>query len=251
VTLTEASRTERPLHLGALKFLSVARSHVGRVRTVNEDASLNRPDIGLWAVADGMGGHQRGDIASEELITALAGVRAFSSAYSFRDAVSTAIARTNAALFASADDDTIGSTIVTLLAYNGHFSCLWAGDSRAYLYRNGVLKRLTKDHSVVQDMIDAGVLSANDARRHPKANMITRAVGARPAVALDDVCGAILPGDRFLLCSDGLHGPVSDQSIAEIVRRAPLEWAANALIERALADGNDNITAVLIAAEER
>lgn len=251
MTFTEASRTERPVHLGSLKFLSVSQSHVGRVRTVNEDACLNRPEIGLWAVADGMGGHQRGDIASAELMAALECVRSFSSAYAFRDAVSTAIARTNAALFASADNDTMGSTIVTLLAHNGHFACLWAGDSRAYLYRNGALKRLTKDHSVVQDMVDAGVLSSSDAHHHPRANLITRAVGASATVALEEACGAIVPGDRFLLCSDGLHGPVSDQAIADIMRRSPLEWAANALVEQALSDGRDNISAVLVAAERR
>jgi serine/threonine protein phosphatase PrpC len=244
------ARAERAAHLAPFKFLSVARSHVGHVRAINEDAYLNKPEQGFWAVADGMGGHQRGDVASAELVGELSRVGAFTSAYAFRDAVTAAIARTNGSFFARAGEETMGSTIVALLAHNGHYACLWAGDSRAYLYRHGALRRLTRDHSLVQNLVDAGTLSPEEASSHHQANIITRAVGAHRVVALDDVCGPIQPGDRFLLCSDGLHGQVSDAHIAEIMRRAPLEWAANALVERALAaGGSDNITAVLIAAE--
>lgn len=236
--------------LGAFKFLSVSSTHVGRVRTLNEDAYLNRPDIGLWAVADGMGGHARGEVASAMVIESLNGMSRFSSAYAFRDSVTRAICGVNDELFAQAEDEAMGSTVVTLLAHNGHYACLWAGDSRAYIYRNGAMRRLTRDHSLVQDMVEAGALSAEDARSHPRANIITRAVGARATLRLDDVSGAIEPGDRFLLCSDGLTGAVSERVIADTMRRAPLEWAAQSLIDHALAGGgSDNITAVLVSVE--
>jgi serine/threonine protein phosphatase Stp1 len=250
VCVQSPPRSRRGAHLGGYKFLAVGRTHVGRVRTLNEDAYLNRPDIGLWAVADGMGGHARGEVASAAVIEALEGVTGFSSAYAFRDGVTRALCGVNDTLVSQTDDAGMGSTVVTLLAHNGHFACLWAGDSRAYLYRNNALRRLTRDHSLVQEMVEAGALSAEEARSHPRANIITRAVGVRAALCLDDVCGVIEPGDRFLLCSDGLTGAVSDRVIAETMRRAPLEWAAQSLIELALAGGgSDNVTAVLIGVE--
>lgn len=244
-------QSRRPGHLGAFKFLSVGRTHQGCVRELNEDALLNRPDIGLWAVADGMGGHQGGEVASAAVIEALGRVDNFSSAYAFRDGAAHALAGVNAQLTAlSAERGTMGATIVTLLAHEGHYACLWAGDSRAYLYRGGALKRLTRDHSVVQEMVDAGALSEERARAHPRANVITRAVGAREDLQLDNAFGNVQRGDRFLLCSDGLTGVVTDRGIAEAMIRAPLEAAAERLLETALARGApDNVTLVLIAAE--
>jgi serine/threonine protein phosphatase PrpC len=243
-----AARNARPDHLGAFKFLSVGLSHVGCVRTLNEDALLNRPDIGLWAVADGMGGHAHGDVASARVIAALDSVDAFSSAYAFRDGVAKAVESVNRALFAEPLIETTGSTVVTLMAHDGHFACLWAGDSRAYLYRAGRLRRLTRDHSVIQDLLDQGAISPDEARRHPKSNIITRAVGAHATLQLDDAFGMLQHDDRFLLCSDGLCAAVGDAAIAEAMRRAPLEAGAQALINQALAaGGEDNISVVLVA----
>lgn len=244
-------RTPRPGHLAALKFLSVERTHEGCVRSLNEDALLNRADIGLWAVADGMGGHECGELASARTVEALAGVTSFSSAYAFRDAAAQALAQANADLFQlSQVGGAIGSTVVALLAHQGHYACLWAGDSRAYLYRAGALKRLTRDHSVVQEMVDGGVLSEEGARRHPRANVITRAIGARADLELDHVSGPMQAGDRYLLCSDGLTTVVSDREIAEAMIRAPLEAAAERLLDQALARGApDNVTVILVAAE--
>jgi serine/threonine protein phosphatase PrpC len=244
-------RTSRPSHLGAFKFLSVGRTHVGCVRSLNEDAVLNRADIGLWAVADGMGGHEGGEVASAAVIDALSGVSNFTTAYAFRDAAAQALIEANTKLVElSAGRGTMGSTVVTLLAHEGHYACLWAGDSRAYLYRAGVLKRLTRDHSVVQEMVDAGAITEDRARAHPRANVITRAVGAREPIEIDSVFGPIQAGDRFLLCSDGLTGVVTEREIAEHMIRAPLEAAAERLIDQALARGApDNVSLVLLAAE--
>lgn len=244
-------RTSRPGHLGAFKFLSVGRTHVGCVRSLNEDAVLNRADIGLWAVADGMGGHEGGEVASTAVVDALSKVSNFTTAYAFRDAATQALSEVNAKLVElSASRGTMGSTVVTLLAHDGHYACLWAGDSRAYLYRAGALKRLTRDHSVVQEMVDAGAITEERARAHPRANVITRAVGAREQLVVDSVFGPIQAGDRFLLCSDGLTGVVTDREIAEHMIRAPLEAAAERLLDQALARGApDNVSLVLVSAE--
>jgi serine/threonine protein phosphatase Stp1 len=182
----------------------------------------------------------------------LDGVGAFSSAYAFRDSVAKAIASANQTLFADSETETTGSTVVTLMAHDSHFACLWAGDSRAYLYRDGGLRRLTRDHSVVQDLIDAGAILPEQANRHPKSNIITRAVGAHATLQLDDASGILQHDDRFLLCSDGLCRAISDYAIAEAMRRAPLESAAHALLNQALAaGGEDNISLVLVTVARR
>jgi serine/threonine protein phosphatase PrpC len=236
-----------------LKFLSIGRTHVGCVRDLNEDAFLNRPDIGVWAVADGMGGHDGGEVASARVIAALESVGACADAYALRDRASRALLKANEELVTRGLEQfggAIGSTVAALLAHRGHFACLWAGDSRVYLYRNAHLRQLTHDHSVVQEMVDAGGLRAEDARRHPKGNMITRAVGARANLELDAVYGAIQRGDRILLCSDGLTSVLEDREIAEELNRAPAERAAERLIARALSRGvNDNVTVVIVMAE--
>jgi serine/threonine protein phosphatase PrpC len=236
---------------GHYRYGSAAATHVGTVRTLNEDAWLDRPDLGLWAVADGMGGHEGGEVASAAVVDALDTVSSFATAYAFRDAVAQALIEANSKLVdLSADRGTMGSTVVSLLAHEAHYACLWAGDSRAYLYRAGALKRLTRDHSLVQEMVDAGAISEESARRHPRSNVITRAVGAGEQLEVESVFGPIQAGDRFLLCSDGLTAVVTDREIAEHMIRAPLEAAAERLLDQALARGApDNVTLVLVAAE--
>lgn len=247
------SRPSRPAHLGGAKFLSVARTHAGKVRALNEDRVLDRPDIGLWAVADGMGGHHDGGAASTMVIDALERVDAFSSAYAYRDQVSLVLQDVNAHLRRQASESPehlSGSTVVAMLVHQNHFACLWAGDSRAYALRAGMIKRLTHDHSMVQAMVDSGALSADEARHHPRANVITRAVGAADSLLLESVHGQVHPGDRFLLCSDGLTTLLADREIAGYMARAPLQAGLDAMLGLALARGApDNVTIVLISAE--
>lgn len=242
-------------HLGALKFLSVGRSDVGCVRKLNEDAFLDRPEIGLWAVADGMGGHDAGEVASATVIEALRGVDAFRSAYGFRHATCLALHEANARLRERCDDlagGICGSTIAALLVHQGHYACVWAGDSRIYLYRDGEMRRLTRDHSVVQSLVDAGCLSDDQARSHQSSHVITRAVGAHLTLELESVHGQVRAGDRFLLCSDGLTGLVRDGELADFLRRPPLEAALEKMIAAALSRGGaDNVTAILVAAEPK
>jgi serine/threonine protein phosphatase PrpC len=241
-------------HLGALKLLSVGRSHVGCVRKLNEDSFLDRPDVGLWGVADGMGGHDAGDVASATVIDALAGVSSFRSAYAFRHGVCLALHDANARLRGGDDPcgGICGSTVAVLLVHNGHYACVWAGDSRIYLYRDGEMRRLTRDHSVVQGMVDAGKLNDEQARAHASSHVITRAVGAAATLELESAHGPVRAGDRFLLCSDGLTGLVRDAELGAFLLRPPLEAALDKMINVALSRGApDNVTAILVAAEGR
>ena len=248
-------RPAREQHLGSLKFLSVSRTHVGCVRALNEDAVLNRPDLGLWAVADGMGGHDSGEVASAMIVDALADVRSFGSAYAFRDGVTAALQEVNTALLARAAQrgaQMIGSTVAALLAYDGHYACVWAGDTRVYHQRGGEFRRISRDHSVVQELLDAGALTPEEARSHKRGNVITRAVGAAPTLSLDVVYGHIRPGDRFLLCSDGLTTVVDDRDIEAMLIAPPLEAAVERLVNKALTRGApDNVSVLLVGAERR
>ena len=140
--------------------------------------------------------------------------------------------------------------MVTLLVHEDHYACLWAGDSRAYLRRGGRLARITQDHSLVQEMVDAGTLTPEQSRTHRRANVITRAVGVSRSLTLDMLHAAVEPGDVFLLCSDGLTGVVEDIEIEAVLRTGELEPAAEALMHLALERGaRDNVTLVLIGAD--
>jgi serine/threonine protein phosphatase PrpC len=240
--------------MAELILRSTALTHVGRVRQGNEDNYLDRPDAGLWAVADGMGGHQAGEVASGLLVQALAQVDARVSGYAFLDEIQAAVQRVNLDLRARAaalrPGAVIGSTLVLLLASEGHYACLWAGDSRAYRLRDGLLQQITHDHSVAQDLIDSGALSRADARTSKAQHVLTRAVGVAETLALDMREGDIRSGDLFLLCSDGLTGMVEDDEIGRILQDLPRADAAQALLALALErGGRDNITLVLVAAD--
>ncbi len=243
----------QPASAPALSFTSVARTHVGRVRSSNQDRFVGRDGAALWAVADGMGGHQGGELAAGMLVDALAWLDLAGAGPARLETVCASVDTVNAALVAAAaalpDAGTIGSTLVVLIAHRHHFACLWAGDSRAYLLRDGALARITHDHSLVQSLVDNGALSPAEARGHPRANIITRAVGIDPRIVLDSRHAAVVAGDLFLLCSDGLTAMVSDSEIEAILRENEPEAAADALISRALeAGGKDNVTLVLVSA---
>jgi serine/threonine protein phosphatase PrpC len=201
-----------------------------------------------------MGGHQAGEVAAGLVVETLADVGDFASGYHSLNAVNRALQDANRALIARAADQgpgaLIGSTVVTLLIHDGHYACLWAGDSRAYLCRRGGLSRLTQDHSLVQEMVAAGALTPEQSRTHARANVITRAVGVAPTLKLDMLHAAVEPGDVFLLCSDGLTGVVEDVEIEAVLAAGALEPAAEALMQLALERGaRDNVTLVLIRAD--
>jgi serine/threonine protein phosphatase PrpC len=227
---------------------------VGRVRSLNEDALLDRGDIGLWVVADGMGGHAAGDFASQAIVDALGQVAPPSGGSSFLRDVEERIQVAHAALrresLARGSGGIIGSTVVALLAWNRHYACVWAGDSRLYLLRDGALRQVSRDHSLVQDLVDAGELAPEQAESHPQANVVTRAVGAVEHLVLDKTHEQISVGDMFLLCSDGLTRHVSDQEIAAVLTDETAPGAAQVLIDLALERGaRDNVTTVVVRCE--
>jgi serine/threonine protein phosphatase Stp1 len=233
------------------QFRAWAVTHPGTVREHNEDVYVNRPDLGLWAVADGAGGHDAGEVASGLIATALDSIPPELSAEETLTQVRMRMAATHAALrerAARQGHGMIASTVVVLIARHGHFACLWAGDSRAYLLRDGTLARVTRDHSLVQELVDDGQITDAEAENHPRANVITRAVGSEAdMVELDKVTDRLVDGDRFLLCSDGLSKELSDAEMLEILRVDDAEPAAERLVAAALArNARDNVTAVVL-----
>ena len=233
---------------------SWATTHVGARRSHNEDTLVDRPDLGLWAVADGAGGHDAGEVASGMIAEALEAIPPGIGGGDLLGQVRTRIAATHAALRAEAErrgpDVTIASTVVVLVVREDHFACLWAGDSRAYLLRDGVLLQISRDHSLVQELVDSGAIDAAAAERHPHANVITRAVGAAlDDFTLDKVSDRLQPGDRFLLCSDGLNKTLSDDDLSALLAGAGDDAPTEALVAAALArQVTDNVTAVVVAA---
>ncbi|ABQ31285.1 MULTISPECIES: PP2C family protein-serine/threonine phosphatase [Acidiphilium] len=230
-----------------------AETHVGAVRRHNEDAYLCRPDLGLWAVADGAGGHQAGEVASGMIVAGLDRLEPGLTAAELLPQVRGVVNETHHALLHEASQRgpraVIASTIAILILRDDHFACLWAGDSRVYLLRGGELTQLTRDHSLVQALVDEGRLTPEAAEHHPQANVITRAVGADDAdLELDKVIGRIEPGDRFLLCSDGLSKTLPEAEIAALLGSPDGVPPPELLIAATLArKGNDNVTAVVVA----
>jgi protein phosphatase/serine/threonine-protein phosphatase Stp1 len=231
-------------------LVSTHCSHPGAVRTRNEDTCVALDAVGVWAVADGAGGHGAGDVASAAVAEALALLPPHLTAAELLAQVRLRLTAVHGELQARAaaagPSRIIASTVVVLLARGGHYACLWAGDSRIYLLRDGVFTRVTRDHSLVQDLVDQGTLSEAEAESHPQANVITRAIGAAGELLLDKVSARLLPGDRFLLCSDGLFKAVPEAELGPLF----LDGAdAAALVEEALRRGaRDNVTVVTVAA---
>jgi serine/threonine-protein phosphatase Stp1 len=231
---------------------SWAQTDVGAVRKHNEDNMLSRPDLGLWVVADGAGGHEAGEVASGMIVDALGRLPARLSASALLAEVRLTVSRVHEALREEAarrgGRSPIASTFVGLILRDGHFACLWAGDSRAYLLRGGVLQQISRDHSLVQELVDSGNLAPEEAESHPHANVITRAVGSdADTLDLDKVIGQAEPGDRFLLCSDGLSKTLSTAEIASLLAAPEGVPPPEMLIAAALAYGvNDNVTAVVV-----
>jgi protein phosphatase/serine/threonine-protein phosphatase Stp1 len=232
-------------------FRSWAATHPGAKRAHNEDSYVDRPDLGLWAVADGAGGHAAGEVASGMIADALQAIPAGLAASELLAEVRLAIERTHASLREEAaqrgPDVLVASTVVVMLARGEHFACLWAGDSRAYLLRNGTLRQITRDHSLVQELLEAGAIGPDEVENHPRANVITRAVGAEgDEFVLDKVSDRLVPGDRFLLCSDGLCKTLPDSELGTLLAAQDSE-PPKALIDAALAmNASDNVTAVAV-----
>ena len=223
-------------------------SHRGLVRERNEDAILIDPEGVLWAVADGMGGYGNGDVASDIVTEYLADL-ALDSAPA--EAVIAQLGRANAAVVARAVTSgagIMGATVVVMVVERAVAHIVWAGDSRAYLLRDGRLRLLTRDHTVVQSLIDTGVLESHAAAHHPEAHVVTRAVGGDDELDPELATLLVAPGDRVLLCSDGLTACVSDQAICDHLRAGQTpDEICRALIGNALENGApDNVSVITV-----
>jgi serine/threonine protein phosphatase PrpC len=221
-------------------------SHVGCVRRLNEDRYFADPKTGIWVVADGMGGHDAGDLASEAIVQSLQGMPEIGSPGVLADTFQERISNANEQirqLSAERGNNVIGSTLVGLLIFGEAFRCVWSGDSRAYLLRGDTLTQLSRDHTEVQELLDRGLLSQAEADNYPRKNVITHAIGVSDLVHLDFVDGVVQTGDTFLLCSDGLTTHVSSQEIGEVMAGRRAREICEQLVELALdRGGTDNVT---------
>ncbi len=233
-------------------FKCAERTHVGLRRKLNEDALANLADKGLWVVADGMGGHEAGEVASGKVVAAMADLPAQADPKARADAAVLAVQHVNAELIDMAEvvggkRRTIGTTVVGLAIEDGEYQCFWAGDSRAYRIRKGSIVQITRDHSLVQDLVDARMIEPDEAESHPNANVVTRAVGASHQLKVDQTSGETQSGDIFLLASDGLTRKVSQVEILAALYEQPIESAADRLLDMVLdRRAPDNVTMIII-----
>ena len=230
-------------------------SHPGQVRGENEDCLVTKPNLGIAVIADGMGGHQAGEVASRmavDLITSHFETPPDAATPPDGNTIARAIQLANTAIFDAAntrpDYQGMGSTVVVALFSGDHLFIGHVGDSRMYRLRNHTLTQLTKDHSVVQELVNRGLFTPEEARQSMAKNLVTRALGTDSVIDVEITDTIAHPGDTFLLCSDGLTDVVSDSQISEILDTAGtnINAAASRLVECANAQGGpDNISVVL------
>ncbi|MGY4526105.1 PP2C family protein-serine/threonine phosphatase [Pseudomonas sp. UBA4617] len=238
--------------MNRVHYSAASYSHVGMVRKINEDACLELTGDGLWAVADGMGGHAAGDYVSSLAVDSLRQLPLIDGLEDFAQALRDTLARVNRVV----RDETLrrgvammGSTVVLLAARGDRAVGLWAGDSRLYRLRDGRIERLSHDHSYVQELQDSGLLNEAEARVHPRGNIVTRAIGVEDQLELQAVSVQVQPGDTYLLCSDGLNKTAEDHEIADVLGHADPYQVVRSLVHLGLTRGApDNITAVVVKA---
>lgn len=234
-----------------IQWVCASATNVGTVREVNEDAVSELPEIGLWTVADGMGGHDAGNVASRMIVESLSDLSRPDALSEFVDSVENQILDVNYRLLEYSeimlDGRTIGSTFISFMLYEQVGVVLWMGDSRLYLYRGQEFIQLSRDHSHVVELLQTGVITEEEAINHPESNIITRAVGTSDEAYVDMDVFNVQLGDVFLLCSDGLYNAVDPESITEIISNAEPEKAVTDLIDEALANNaSDNVSVIVI-----
>ena len=227
---------------------SAGRTVQGKQRSRNEDAFLDCPQRGCWAVADGMGGHQAGGMASQSVVSSLASLPGLGSFEQRIEAVRRRLRGLDARLGqALAQPCIVGSTVVALLLEQDRAACIWAGDSRCYLWRGQRLYQLSRDHSLQQQLMDKQHLSLTQAQAHPGARALTRAIGARRPLSLEVLELRTHPGDVFLLCSDGLYQGLSHGELGNAMSMGTPRQVVNRLFSDVLrGPARDDLTAVVI-----
>jgi serine/threonine protein phosphatase PrpC len=228
-------------------FRSAAATHAGHERPSNQDALLELPQLGLWVIADGMGGYRAGDVASRMVCEALAGFRPGATFEDSIDALRQHISDVNHELYSMSIRAIApvqsGSTVVMLLAQGDSCAALWAGDSRVYRLRDGQLVQITMDHSWAAELQLRGIMG------DPMDHTISRAVGGEATLLLDVKRDRVLSGDRYLLCSDGLYRELSALQMAALMAQGEIERCTQALLEATLATAaRDNVTLIVVEA---
>lgn len=239
------------MHNSMTNINEASKTHVGLVREANEDAFFADTTLGLWIVADGMGGHYAGEVASAIAIEEIpSGIR-------LGESLTAAIERAHCAIQEATEKGkggrNMGTTVVALKLDGLHYQIGWVGDSRAYLWNGSALRRLTKDHSYVQLLLDNGIITEEEVDKHPSRNLISQGLGVGgpdgETIRVDLVEGELSLGETVMLCSDGLTGEVADGTIASIMAETTSnDERSNQLISAALlAGGSDNITVILVS----
>ncbi len=233
----------------ALTWRSASRTDVGRVRHVNEDAFLDSPEQRLWVVADGMGGHSRGDYASGAVVAQLGAFPRQKSILANLQDMETRLQVAHEKCRTAFRKHRPGTTVAAMHAHGNYCFLLWAGDSRIYRLRDGELEQLTHDHSLAQEKFDRGELTEQELANHQSAHVLTRSVGAHTNLRLAMQFAPVQAGDRYLLCSDGLYNPVPPADIGTALGRGSPEDTCQSLVDLALqGGGRDNITVVVVDA---
>ncbi|MGB0845667.1 MAG: PP2C family protein-serine/threonine phosphatase [Thiolinea sp.] len=229
-------------------------THQGKVRDHNEDAFLDLGEQGLWVVADGAGGHEKGEVASNLIVEELAKFTCQDELSANVNWLVERLRDVNQKLITMREDlaggGLIGSTVAALLSHHGYVVCLWSGDSRVYLYRNGQLFLLTQDHNRWEEFLSAG-FDENELKKYPMANQLIKAVGAGPVLGLDVQLYEMKPDDIYLLCSDGLSGELSEEEIISVLEAdTDVREMADTLIAKTLNyQARDNITAITVGSK--
>jgi protein phosphatase len=230
----------------------VCVTHIGYVRDHNEDNYLAAPETGLWIVADGMGGHLDGEVASAIVIEHVE--KCVSEGIDLESAIATSHQAVLDAPLQGRGRAGMGTTVVGVVIREGHYQVAWVGDSRAYLWDRQGLKQLSCDHSYVQELVNTGEMTIEEAAMHPYRSLLTRCIGGNDnaPVEVDVVSGDFFHGQRILLCSDGLNGELSDEEIEAVLDgKLNNQETADHLVEDALAHGgSDNVTIIVITASK-
>lgn len=242
--------------MSELQWDSAGLTDTGKRRAHNEDAILLRPEAKLWVVADGMGGHAAGDVASRMLTETLGRLDTAGSFPECVDRVDDALIQINRDIRTHADENfggkTMGCTVVVMLSAAHVGVCMWAGDSRLYRLRDAVLTQVSRDHDPLEELVERGVLTPEEADDHPDSSVITRAVGGQPDLCLDCILFDVVPGDVYLLCSDGLYREVERDEMRDVLMESePVHERVQVLLGLALERGaRDNVSIVVAACKD-
>nr|WP_321455744.1 protein phosphatase 2C domain-containing protein [uncultured Cohaesibacter sp.] len=242
------------MSVSKFRFESWGVSDKGCVRELNEDSYLAMPESGVWVVADGMGGHEAGELASRAIVAHCETIGMSSSLVDLQARFVDRIYKANSEIQEMSrqrNGVTIGATLVGLLMFENELVCIWSGDSRIYRLRKGRLEQLTHDHTEVQQLLDQHMISPQDAETWGRKNVITQAIGVEQTPALEKVKGQILAGDTFILCSDGLTAHLRDDDILEQAYGRRPQDAAEALVNTTIERGaTDNVTVVVVQSRD-